>query len=104
MECGIDKHISCYSMIAFRHNNFRYYNTKTGAYKYIYAEPGTPEYAIHWKPFLKDFVDHLESKGWVGEKTAIAMDERPYELMLKEIIALIHDASPKLKINLASED
>jgi hypothetical protein len=102
IECGINKHISCYSMIAFRHNNFRYYDAMTGNYEYNNAEPGTPEYVEHWKPFLKDFTDHLESKGWL-EKTSIAMDERPYELM-KEIIALIHDASPKLKINLASED
>jgi hypothetical protein len=102
MKCGINKHISCYSMIAFRHNNFRYYDAVTKNYEYIYAEPGSPEYVAHWKPFLKDFTDHLDSKGWL-EKTSIAMDERPYELM-KEIIALIHDASPKLKINLASED
>jgi hypothetical protein len=102
MECGINKHISCYSMIAFRHNNFRYFDAMTGNYEYIYAEPGTPEYVEHWKPFLKDFTAHLESRGWL-EKTFIAMDERPYELM-KEIIALIHNASPTLKINLASED
>ncbi len=102
MECGINKHISCYSMIAFRHNNFRYFDAVTGSYEYVYAEPGTPEYAAHWKPFLTDFTNHLENKGWL-EMTSIAMDERPYELM-KEIIALIHDASPKLKINLASED
>jgi hypothetical protein len=102
MECGINKHISCYSMISFRNNNFRYYDAVTGNYEYVYAEPGTPEYAQHWQPFLNDFTDHLESKGWL-DKTSIAMDERPYELM-KEIIALIHSASPKLRINLASED
>jgi hypothetical protein len=102
MECGIDKYISCYSMISFRNNNFRYYDAATGIYEYVYAEPGTPEYVKHWQPFLNDFTDHLEGKGWL-EKTSIAMDERPYELM-KEIMALIHNASPKLKINLASED
>jgi hypothetical protein len=102
IECGIDKYISCYSMISFRNNNFRYYNAASGNYDYIYAEPGTPEYAQHWQPFLKDFTEHLERKGWLN-KTAIAMDERPYELM-KEIISLIHNASPKLRINLASED
>ncbi len=102
IECGIDKRISCYSMICFRNNNFRYYDLATGNYEFVYAEPGTREYEEHWRPFLIDFTNHLESKGWL-EKTSIAMDERPYELM-KEIIGLIHSISPKLKITLASED
>ncbi len=102
IECGIDRCISCYSMICFRNNNFRYYDAATGNYEFVYAEPGTREYEEHWRPFLIDFTNHLESKGWL-EKTSIAMDERPYELM-KEIIGLIHSVSPKLKITLASED
>jgi len=102
MEFGIHKHISCYSMICFRNNNFRYYDLATGNYEYVYAEPGTPEYNAHWRPFLMDFTKHLDKLGWL-EKTSIAMDERPYELM-KEIIGLIHTASPRLKITLASED
>jgi len=102
MAAGIDQYISCYSMLSFRNNNFRYFDTETGTYDYIYAEPGTADYVQHWQPFLNNFVLHLQKKGWL-EKTAIAMDERPYELM-KEIIALIHQASPELKINLASED
>jgi hypothetical protein len=102
MECGIKKYISCYSMICFRNNTFRYYDEVSGFEKYAYAEPGTEEYIAHWKPFLTDFTRHLKDKGWL-EKTLLAMDERPYELM-QEILELIHSVSPKLKIALALED
>jgi len=102
ISCGIDKYISCYSMLSFRNNNFRYFDAATGKYGYVYAEPGSRAYVQYWQPFLNDFAKHLDNKGWL-DRTAIAMDERPYELM-KEIISLIHEASPKLKINLASED
>jgi hypothetical protein len=102
MQSGITKYISCYSMICFRNNIFRYYDVATGDYQYLHAEPGTSEYENHWLPFLQDFAAHLKQKGWF-EKTMIAMDERPYELM-KKIIVLIDTASPGLKINLASED
>jgi len=102
MECGIKKYISCYSMICFRNNNFRYFDASSGDYQYVHAEPGTKEYEQHWKPFLIDFSKHLARKGWL-DKTFIAMDERPYELM-KKILGFIKSVSPKLKINLASED
>jgi len=102
MECGINKYISCYSMICFRNNNFRYFDASSGDYKFTHAEPGTKEYEQYWKPFLIDFSKHLSSKGWL-DKTFIAMDERPYELM-KEILGFIKSVNPKLKINLASED
>ncbi len=102
MECGIDKYISCYSMVCFRNNNFRYYDAATGDYEYVNADPGTVEYENHWRPFLIDFTKHLEKKGWL-DKTLIAMDERPYELM-KGIIDLVQNVSPRLKINLALED
>ncbi|MBN2411671.1 DUF4091 domain-containing protein [candidate division KSB1 bacterium] len=102
MECGINKYISCYSMICFRNNNFRYYDEAAGDYKFVHAEPGTEEYEQHWRPFLTDFSKHLADKGWLG-KTFIAMDERPYELM-KEILGFIKSVNPEFKINLASED
>jgi hypothetical protein len=102
MECGISKYISCYSMICFRTNAFRYYDAASGSYKYVHAEPGTKEYQTFWKPFLIDFTTHLKQKGWL-EKTLIAMDERPFELM-KGILTFIHSVSPELKIALALED
>ncbi len=102
MECGIGKYISCYSMICFRNNYFRYFDAASGDFRFLHAEPGTREYEAHWRPFLADFVAHLAGKGWL-KKTLIAMDERPYELM-KEILDLVHRASPDLRIALASED
>ncbi|HOX37867.1 MAG TPA: DUF6067 family protein [Candidatus Brocadiia bacterium] len=97
-KCGITKQISCYSMVPWT-NSFRYIEEETGDYAAVFAIPGTAPYAEHWGPFLADFAAHLESKGWLG-KTAIAMDERPPEMM-KPMIKLLRSASPKLKIALA---
>jgi hypothetical protein len=101
-QCGINKYISCYSMICFRTNAFRYYNADSESYVYVHAEPGTKEYKEFWKPFLIDFTKHLKQKGWLHQ-TLIAMDERPYELM-KGLVGFIHSVSPELKITLALED
>lgn len=102
MECGIKRYLSCYSMICFRNNYFRYFDEISGDFKFLYAEPGTREYTEHWRPFLLDFSEHLAAKGWL-DRTCIAMDERPSELM-KKVLALIHSSAPGLKVALASED
>ncbi len=99
-EVGIDRRISCYSMVAFRTNAFRYFDEATGTHQYVVAEPGTDAYRAHWTPFLKDFSRHLASKGLL-DRTAIAMDERPADLM-REVIDIIETAAPGLKINLAA--
>jgi hypothetical protein len=101
-EYGISKQINCYSMICFRTNSFRYLDQATGDYQYVVAEPGTKAYEAHWTPFLRDFVQHLKQRGWL-QKTCIAMDERPLEMMSK-VISLLHAEAPALKIALAAED
>ncbi len=101
-EYGISKQINCYSMVCFRTNSFRYLDQASGDYQYVVAEPGTKAYEAHWRPFLHDFVQHLKQRGWL-EKTCIAMDERPFEMMSKAI-SLLHAEAPALKIALAGED
>lgn len=101
-EYGITKQINCYSMICFRTNSFRYLDEATGDHQYVVAEPGTKAYEAHWRPFLHDLVRHLKQRGWL-EKTCIAMDERPFELMSK-IILFLRAEAPELKIALAAED
>ncbi len=98
MECGITKQINCYSMAPWS-NSFRYFDETSDDFVYIYAVAGTKEFEDHWRPFLKDFSKHLLQKGWLN-KTSIAMDERPLDVMQK-IIKFVKTAASGLKITLA---
>jgi len=100
-RCGIRDSISCYSMVPWT-NRFRYLDEATGDYAYVQAAPGTEEYATLWRAFLGDFVVHLRERGWL-ERAAIAMDERPAELM-KPMLALLREAAPGLKVALAGSN
>ncbi len=99
---GINKQINCFSMIGYRNNAFRYLDKASGEYRFVYADPGTKEYEEHWFPFLEDFVKHLKNRGWFN-KTCIAMDERPLDLM-NYMIAVLDKHAPGMKISLAAED
>lgn len=98
MECGIDKTISCYTMIPW-HNKFQFYNEESGEYEVLKAEPGSEAFEAHWRPFLVDFSQHLREKGWL-EKTSISMDERAESLMIK-LLDFVKEAAPDLKITSA---
>lgn len=97
-EAGIDRLISCYTMIPWA-LSFDYYDEATNRVQFIDAKPGDSLYRDYWLTFLKDFAAHLKQKGWF-EKTAISMDERPMEAM-KAAIAIIKEADPEFKITLA---
>ncbi len=97
-ECGIGPNINCYSMVSWT-NAIRMRDEETGDDVSVSAPPGTEGYAEHWKPFLRSFVAHLRERGWLG-RTAIAMDERPPEL-LRGLFALLKEVAPELKIALA---
>lgn len=98
MDLGIDQQINCYSMIPWN-LKFYYYDEQTGKDTVLVAEPGTPEFADHWTPMLKDFASHLKQKGWFNI-TTIAMDERPPE-HIQEVIRLIKSVDSTFKIALA---
>lgn len=98
MDLGIKKGINCYSMIPWN-LKFYYYDEAAKKDTFIIAKPGSPEYAAHWQPMLKDFVKHLKAKGWF-EKTMIAMDERPEEAM-KAAMQIIRSADKDFKLSLA---
>lgn len=98
MSMGIDGQINCFTMIPWD-LSFQYFDQASDQLKAIKAEPGTPEFANYWMPFLADFASHLKKKGWF-EKTTIAMDERPMKRM-QQVIELIRKADPKFKISLA---
>lgn len=100
-NCGITGAINCYSMVPWS-SAFRYLDEATGDYQTLYAGPGTPEYEAHWEPFLRDFVQHLRAKGWL-ERTAIAMDERPLDLM-RPMLAFLDRVAPELDVALAGSN
>jgi hypothetical protein len=97
---GIGALINCYSMIPWN-VKFYYYDESKGKDTFLVGQPGTTEYAAHWKPMLVDFARHLKQKGWFNH-TAIAMDERPMEAMQKAI-AVIKAADKDFKISVAGK-
>ena len=98
MDCGITSQINCYS-IAPWHSSFQYYDEASDSLTYLDAKVGTPEYEEFWSRMLQVFAGHLKEKGWF-DICAIAMDERPEEIM-KEVIRIIRNVDPGFKISLA---
>lgn len=97
-ELGVDRQINCYSMLPWN-NELHYRDAATGAWIDVVAEPGQPAFDEMWRPFLADFVRHLDEKGWL-EKTCIAMDERSPEQM-EIAVAFLAEHAPQLGIALA---
>ena len=98
MECGIDKEITCFSMIPWK-LSFRYYDQATHSHKYINCAPGDEAYAEFWGGMLSAFSAHLKEKGWF-EKTFISMDERSLQQM-QAAIKVIKEYAPGMKISMA---
>lgn len=98
MSCGIDKEITCFSMIPWK-LSFRYYDQATHSHKYINCAPGEDAYAQFWGGMLSAFAAHLKEKGWF-EKTFISMDERSLPQM-QAAIKVIKDYAPGMKISMA---
>lgn len=98
MDLGVKDQINCYSMVPWG-NLVYYFDEKEQKEIKVSAVPGTPEYADLWKPFLLDFIAHLEAKGW-KDITRIAMDERaPAEM--KAMLKLLNETAPGMGVALA---
>ena len=98
MECGIDKEITCFSMIPWK-LSFRYYDQATHSHKNINCAPGEEAYAQFWGGMLSAFSAHLKEKGWF-DKTFISMDERSLQQM-QAAIKVIKEYAPGMKISMA---
>ena len=98
MSCGIDKEITCFSMIPWK-LSFRYYDQATHSHKYINCAPGEDAYARFWGGMLSAFAAHLKEKGWF-DKTFISMDERSLQQM-QAAIKVIKEYAPGMKISMA---
>lgn len=98
MGLGVKDQINCYSMVPWG-NLVYYFDEKEQKEIKVSAVPGTKEYADLWKPFLLDFIKHLETKGW-KDITRIAMDERaPAEM--KAMLKLLNETAPGMGVALA---
>ena len=95
MSCGITEQIDCYSILPW-HLTFEYYDARLNCTVLKKMEPGSEEYEDYLLPLLTDFAQHLKFKGWF-EKTCIAMDERPKNL-LEHAYAIVYKADKNFKI------
>ena len=100
LDCGITEQIDCYTLVPW-HFNFEYFDEHTNCTQILNCKPGSKEYADFLTPFLKDFAKHLKMKGWF-EKTCIAMDERPME-MLRAAHEVLHNADAGFRIEGAAD-
>lgn len=98
MSLGIDQQINCYSMVPWR-LSFQYFDQATNSMQSISTKPGEPAYEAMWVEMLRSFAQHLRAKGWF-ERTTIAMDERPMDVML-QTLDIIRKADPDFKVSLA---
>ena len=98
MSCGIDKEITCFSMIPWK-LSFRYYDQATHSHKYVNCAPGDEAYTQFWGGMLSSFAAHLKEKGWF-DKTCISMDERSLQQM-QAAIKVIKEYAPGMKISMA---
>ena len=96
---GIDKEINCYSMIPWG-ENYYFYDKANAKEVLVNLPTGSKEYESYWAPFLRDFHNHLSSKG-ILNITSIACDERPSELM-QTLIEIINKYAPGLKLSIAA--
>ncbi|MGQ7870259.1 glycoside hydrolase domain-containing protein [Sunxiuqinia sp. sy24] len=98
LDLGIDKQISCYSMVPWG-NELYYFDVASGEEVKIVAKAGTKEFEEMWTPFLKDFLIHLEQKRW-KDIACMSMDERsPAEMTAT--MKLLAEQAPELGVGFA---
>lgn len=80
LDLGINKQISAFSIVPWE-NRVIYYDEALGRDVEEKHYPGSSGWTNLWDPFLTDFVNHLDEKGWF-DMVYIAMDERPVAQMI----------------------
>ncbi len=98
MRAGITRQINCFTMVPWG-NQVRYFDVDSSDYVTKILETGSSDYADIWRPFLSDFRNHLQKKGWL-DKALIAVDERHLDEM-KDLVGLLEEAAPEFRIALA---
>jgi hypothetical protein len=101
MDIGIDRQINAYSLIPWT-SELVYYDEAKGEKVTEKVETGSQAYVELWTPFIRDFRNHLEEKGW-NHITNLAMDEikgDPMESMLK----VMEEVAPEFGLASADSD
>lgn len=103
-EIGIADKIICYSLMPWK-NVVRYYDESKNKLKKIKVNTANKtKYEQVWKPFLQDFIRHLDEKDWF-DSAYIGFDERHN---MQTALDLINDVKNKdgktLKISAAFND
>ncbi|MFQ3549418.1 MAG: glycoside hydrolase domain-containing protein [Armatimonadota bacterium] len=101
---NINKYIHCYSLVQAPGDTnkcvLEFCDAAIGEKVLIETEFGDDEYKKYWISFLKAFKEHLDNLNWL-DKTYLAFDEKPPELM-KEIFMFIFDNASDFRISLAA--
>ncbi len=98
LDLGINKMINCYSIVPWN-NEIHYVDQERNEVVRVSAKPGTPVFTELWTPFLRDFVDHLRTKGWL-QISNIATDERS-RVEMDAAFALLAAVCPELGVSYA---
>lgn len=94
-QLGEGADIFCYTMVPWS-MSIRYFDEASGQYAKLDLDHTQPAYEDIWGHFSESFRAHLRERGWL-EKTAIALDERPDNLVraTKNILA---KHAPELRV------
>ncbi|MCQ2365067.1 MAG: DUF4091 domain-containing protein [Akkermansia sp.] len=94
-QLGEGADIFCYTMVPWS-MSICYFDEASGEEAQLALDHTQPSYELIWGHFLKNFRAHLREHGWL-EKTSIALDERPDDLVrtTKNILA---EYAPELRV------
>ncbi|MGT2951211.1 hypothetical protein BU202_08840 [Streptococcus cuniculi] len=81
---GLGDKIVAYSLVPWT-NSIRYFDERHQTYKVLDVQVGTTAYEIVWRMFLKDFMCHVEEKGW-KDFIYIGIDERGFHEQAFDLI------------------
>ncbi|MEN6356002.1 MAG: glycoside hydrolase domain-containing protein [Armatimonadota bacterium] len=103
-QFGIEQTIHCYSIVQgpgeIGKSLITYVDSDTGEINEIMTSIGDDEYVKAWGDFFDAFRKHLTQRGWM-DKTYIAFDEKPSEVMEK-MIDFLGEYAPDFKTALAA--
>lgn len=103
-EIGTADKIICYSMMPWN-NVIKYYDEGKKKWVKAKAKPNsTKNYSEIWTPFLTDFINHIDEKGWF-DSTYIGFDERHNMGTALDLVSSIKNKNGKaLKISASFND
>lgn len=104
IAAGIDRAIHCYTVAqaasGVQGSEIEYVDLDSGRTELARLEIGSPEWTSAWQAFFAAFRQFLSSKGWL-EKTYIAFDERPEEVMA-HVMSMLAEHAADFRIALAA--